>query len=39
MKLIIKHGKPKKLMGLKVHRDDFKPSNSLEWQIAVAHVS
>ena len=28
----------KKLMGLKVHHDDFKPTNSLEWQSVVASV-
>ena len=25
-------------MGLKVHRDGFKPDNSLEWRSAVASV-
>lgn len=38
MKLILKYAKPKKLMGLKVHHDDFKPSNFLEWQSAVTPV-
>ena len=36
MKLILKFGKPKKLMGLKTHHDDFKPSNFLEWPSVVA---
>ena len=31
-------GKLKRLMGLKVHQDGFKPNNSLEWLSVVAYV-
>ena len=31
MKLILKSGKPKRLMGFKAHHDGFKPIDSLEW--------
>ena len=39
MKLILKSGKPKRLMGLIVHHDGFKPYNSLDWQRAVRNLS
>ena len=35
---ILKFGKPKKLMGLKVHLDSSNLINSLEWQSAVAFL-
>ena len=38
MKLILKSMKPKNLMGLEEHHDDFKPTNSLEWHNAVASM-
>ena len=38
MKLILKSGKPKRLMGLKIHQDGFKLTNSLEWWSVVASV-
>ena len=38
MKLILKSGEPKELMGLEVHRDGFKLADSLEWCSAVASV-
>jgi hypothetical protein len=38
MKLNLKSGKPKRLMGLKVHYDGSNPTNSLQWQNAVASV-
>ena len=38
LKLILKSGKPKRLIGLKVHHDGFKPANSLEWWIVGASV-
>jgi hypothetical protein len=38
MKLILKSGKMKRLVGLKVHVDGFKPAKFLEWWSAVASV-
>ena len=38
MKSILKTGKPKRLMGLKVHQDGSKPVNSLEWRSVVASM-
>ncbi len=38
MKLFVKSGKLKRLMGLRVHQDGFKAVNSLEWQSEVASV-
>jgi hypothetical protein len=38
-KLIVESGKPKlKANGMKVHHDDFKMDNSLEWQSAVTSM-
>ena len=38
MELILKSGKWKRLLGLKVHQVEFKPVNSLEWRSAVGSV-
>lgn len=38
MKLILKSEKVKRLMGLKIHQDGSKPTNSLEWLSVVASM-
>jgi hypothetical protein len=38
MRLNLKFVKPKRLMGLKVHHDGYKPTNSLEWWSAIAFM-
>ena len=35
LKLIIEFGRPKRVMGLKVHQDGFKVVNFLEWPSAL----
>ena len=38
MNLNLKSGKPKRLIGLTLRHDGFKPTNALEWQSEVVSV-
>lgn len=38
MEVIIESMKLERLMGLKMHHDDFKPTNSIEWRSVVASM-